>query len=154
MSGADLSTLGKFDKMTDLLQLAQVAEGAERYEDMCQFMSKLVTLKKDTKETLTVDERNLLSVAYKNVVGTKRAAWRTLNADEIEANEKEKKMYQDYKLIVEQELDTICSEVLDLIQEKLLPVVEGQGDEEEVFYLKMCGDYYRYLAEIISDTDK
>lgn len=38
---------------------------------MCDFVSKLVTV----KEELSVEDRNLLSVAFKNVVGTRRAAW-------------------------------------------------------------------------------
>ena len=35
---------------------------------------------------LTVEERNLLSVAYKNVVGARRASWRVLSS--IETKEK------------------------------------------------------------------
>ena len=31
---------------------------------------------------LTVDERNLLSVGYKNVIGARRASWRILNSIE------------------------------------------------------------------------
>jgi len=48
---------------------------------------------------------------------------------------------------VEDELEVICQEVLDLLQKHLCKNVKGNGDETEVFYLKMCGDYYRYLSE-------
>lgn len=39
------------------------------------------------EEPLSVEERNLLSVAYKNVVGTRRASWRVLTALQVKAGE-------------------------------------------------------------------
>jgi len=52
-----------------------------------------------------------------------------------------------YRGIVEEELSSTIDQVLKLLTDHLCPVVKGHGDETEVFYLKMCGDYYRYLAE-------
>ena len=43
------------------------------------------------KEELTIDERNILSVAFKNVVGTRRAAWRVISL--IERKEEKKKAF-------------------------------------------------------------
>merc|ERR1711971_867425 len=83
-------------------ELVRVAETAERYEDMCKFVRKLVEVKSADKEDLDVDERNLLSVAYKNVVGSKRASWRTLSggfddADEELLNKYKTKAEEFYK---------------------------------------------------------
>uniref|UniRef100_A0A7M4EGZ3 14-3-3 domain-containing protein n=1 Tax=Crocodylus porosus TaxID=8502 RepID=A0A7M4EGZ3_CROPO len=50
---------------TDLIQKAKLAEQAERYDDMATCM-KSVT---EQGAELSNEERNLLSVAYKNVVG-------------------------------------------------------------------------------------
>merc|ERR1712244_26359 len=119
-----------------------------RYEDICKFVQKLVYLKSDKSEDLDVDERNLLSVAYKNVVGAKRASWRTLAGGFDDAGEE---LLNKYKAIVEDELEAICQEVLSLLQDHLCKNVKGNGDETEVFYLKMCGDYYRYLSEFRAD---
>eukprot|EP01083_Nonionella_stella_P150228 478224_1 len=108
-------------------------------------------LKSEKTEDLDVDERNLLSVAYKNIVGAKRASWRTLSGGFDDADED---LLNDYKRIVEQELENICTEVLKLLTDHLCKNVEGNGDETEVFYLKMCGDYYRYLSEFRTDQEK
>jgi len=137
--------IGKFTltkPREDLVFLARTAELAERYEDMCKFMRKLV--KDQAKAELTVEERNLLSVAYKNVIGARRASWRTLNVDENKDNE----LIKTYKQQVEAEIESICKEVLDLL-ENVLVQSASNTDEAKVFYLKMTGDYYRYLSEFI-----
>jgi len=133
-----------------LVELVRVAETAERYEDMCKFVQQLVQKKSAKSEDLDVDERNLLSVAYKNVVGSKRASWRTLSGGFDDADEE---LLEKYKGIVENELEAICKEVLGLLKDHLCKNVEGNGDETEVFYLKMCGDYYRYLSEFRTNDE-
>uniref|UniRef100_A0A7N2RCC4 14-3-3 domain-containing protein n=1 Tax=Quercus lobata TaxID=97700 RepID=A0A7N2RCC4_QUELO len=57
--------------------MAKLAEQAQPYEEMVEFMEK-VSAAVESKE-LTVEERNLLSVAYKNVIGTRRASWRIIS---------------------------------------------------------------------------
>ena len=56
--------------------MAKLAEQAERYEEMVQFMEQFVP------EENTVEERNLLSIAYKNVKGSISAAWRIVSSIE------------------------------------------------------------------------
>jgi len=148
-----MSILSKFGANLDidkLLALARIAETAERYEDMCEFTSRLVVQRCSKKEELSVEERNLLSVAFKNVVGSKRASWRTLNA---ESSEVDAESLEKYKNFVEAELKAKCREVLKLLEDHLLPSYKGKGTESEVFYLKMCADYYRYLAEFCNDEE-
>jgi len=140
----DISKFKLADQRKDLVFLARTAETAERYDDMCKFMRSLVK-SSDKQSDLTVEERNLLSVAYKNVIGARRASWRTLNVEEHKDNE----LIKTYKKIVEAELETICKDVLDLLQNVLVPNTQGKADESQVFYLKMTGDYYRYLAEFV-----
>lgn len=126
----------------DLVFMSRTAEAAERYDDMCKFMKELVSWASTNNEDLTVEERNLLSVAYKNVIGSRRASWRTLHAEE------EDDLVAVYKGQVEQELEITCKEILSLLEDTLVPNSKpGQNDDALVFYLKMTGDYYRYLAE-------
>ena len=139
----EVSGLGSVT-VAQLVDLIRVSEAAERYEDMCKFVKQLVEVKAAANKDLDVEERNLLSVAYKNVVGSKRASWRTLSGGFEDAEEE---LLEEYKKLVEDELELICREVLDLLKDCLLKTVKGNGDETEVFYLKMSGDYYRYLAE-------
>merc|ERR1712046_222216 len=76
-------------KQTDqFVYKAKLAEQAERYEDMISAMKQVVKLTKQTMRDLTVEERNLLSVAYKNVIGARRASWRILSS--IEQKEESK----------------------------------------------------------------
>lgn len=134
------------DERKSLVFMAHTSETAERYDDMCVFMRALVEWTKKGKEDLSEEERNLLSVAYKNVIGARRASWRTLNVDEYKDNA----LVQEYKSQVEKELDTICQDVLDLLNDILIKN-NTEENESRVFYLKMAGDYYRYLSEFISN---
>lgn len=60
--------------MEDLVYRAKLSEQAERYEDMIKIMKNVIA----DSRTMTVEVRNLLSVGYKNIVGLRRNALRTL----------------------------------------------------------------------------
>jgi len=137
------------DERQALVFMARTAETAERYEDMCKIMRELVTATatKADAGSLTVEERNLLSVAYKNVIGSRRAAWRTLNAGVDEG--KFDDLVVAYRKQVEEELSNVCLDVLDLLENVLVKHTTTES-EARVFYLKMTGDYYRYLAEFVT----
>lgn len=126
------------------VQRAKLAEQAERYDDMAAAM-KLVT---ETGVELSNEERNLLSVAYKNVVGARRSSWRVISSIEqkTEGSERKQQMAREYREKVEKELREICYDVLNLLDKFLIP--KATNAESKVFYLKMKGDYYRYLAEV------
>lgn len=135
---------------------AKLAEQAERYDDMVKFMKAVAHEGKD----LSVEERNLLSVAYKNVIGARRASWRVLSS--IEQKEAAKggdgggldkvSLVSQYKAKVEKELDAVCEEILKIIEKDLLP--HASTAESKVFYHKMSGDYWRYLSEFKTNDPK
>ncbi|XP_061674665.1 14-3-3 protein zeta-like [Syngnathoides biaculeatus] len=129
---------------------AKVAEQAERYDDMAAVM-KSATENADVE--LTSEQRNLLSVAYKNVVGARRSSWRVLASIEGKAeNDRRKELAKEYREKIEAELKGICQEVLDLLKNYLIP--KATSPESKVFYLKMKGDYHRYQAEVATGDDK
>lgn len=94
----------------ELVQKAKLAEQAERYDDMAASM-KAVT---ESNEELSNEERNLLSVAYKNVVGARRSSWRVISSIEQKAEGSERKhaMAKEYREKIETELKDICKDVL------------------------------------------
>jgi len=133
-----------------LLILAGVAETSERYDDMRQILQKLVISKVAEKQILAIDERNLLSVAYKNVVGSKRQSWRTITQGTFDAIPPE--YLEQYRVVVEAELEEVCKEAINLLQ--MLSGIETESDiENKVFLLKMLADYHRYLAEFREDSN-
>lgn len=138
-----------------LIDMAKLAEQAERYDDMVQYMTELTR----GKSTLSDEQRNLLSVAFKNVVGARRSAWRLTHSMQLrfeERNEpKDLERAVKYREEIETELEKRCQEVLELIDNTLLPNVDtSETVEAKVFYLKMKGDYYRYLVEVKSEVGK
>lgn len=135
---------------TELIQKAKLAEQAERYDDMATCM-KAVT---EQGAELSNEERNLLSVAYKNVVGGRRSAWRVISSIEQKTDTSDKKLQliKDYREKVESELRSICTTVLELLDKYL--IANATNPESKVFYLKMKGDYFRYLAEVACGDDR
>ncbi|XP_050203360.1 14-3-3-like protein GF14 iota [Mercurialis annua] len=132
--------------------MAKLAEQAERYDEMVECMKKVAKLDCE----LTVEERNLLSVGYKNVIGARRASWRIMSSieqkEETKGNENNVKLIKGYRNKVEDELANICNDILTIIDKHLVP--SSSSGEATVFYFKMKGDYYRYLAEFKSEQER
>ena len=63
-------------------------------------------------------------------------------------SERKRKLTAQYRSVVETEMEKFCGDLLDLIDDKLIPTAKDESCE--VFYLKMKGDYNRYLAEMFS----
>ena len=95
---------------TELIQKAKLAEQAERYDDMAASMKEVT----EKGGELSNEERNLLSVAYKNVVGARRSAWRVISSigQKTEGSDKKLQMVNEYREKVESELRDICNDVL------------------------------------------
>ena len=128
--------------------LARVAEQAERFEDMVEFLGKVLDAKGGE---VSADERNLLSVAFKNLISGKRAACRTIVA--IEQNPKYQKFsgaLSTYKSTIEGQLTNDCDTVIKMINDKVLS--KDCQPEAKAFFIKMVGDYYRYIAENAKDA--
>ena len=161
--------------------LAKLAEQAERYEGIVKFKvirehfwHNLLEMVENMKnvasadQELSVEERNLLSVAYKNVIGARRASWRIVTSieqkEESKGNESQVGLIKEYRQKIEAELAKICEDILEVLDDHLIK--SAQSGESKVFYHKMYaidmlvytstwfwfavirkGDYHRYLAE-------
>ena len=129
--------------MEEKIFMARVAEQAERFDDMVDFLKPIL---RDKGGDFSVEERNLLSVGFKNLIGGKRTAIRTISA--IEQNPKYQKFggaLQDYKKKIEEELYKDCQNIINMIKNDAMKT--QQEAEGKAFFLKMVGDYFRYMAE-------
>src|SRR3954468_4862244 len=97
------------DRYEKQVYLAMLAEQCSRFEDMTEFLEEMV---KNKKDDLSSDERNLLSIAYKNSISLRRQAVRTLLAYEMKEKKKEESAYLpyiiEYKKKIETELANLC----------------------------------------------
>lgn len=139
----------------DHVYLAKLAEQAERYEGkqhtslLCgrqallrTFCTEMVENMKNVAsadQELSVEERNLLSVAYKNVIGARRASWRIVTSieqkEESKGNESQVGLIKEYRQKIEAELAKICEDILEVLEKHLIP--SAQSGESKVFYHKM-----------------
>jgi hypothetical protein len=143
----------------DCLVLAKLAEQAERWDgaratELPYSPATLayVPLAKDVIKQLksiiaysdahlSMEERNLLSIAYKHVTGTLRTSWRTVEGIEKQeiangrATQREQSLIRNQREKIELELADACKDLLDLLDRHLVPAAEA--GEERVFYLKM-----------------
>lgn len=55
---------------------------------------------------------------------------------------------EEYKTKVESEVEAVCNEIIEILDKNLIP--KAASAESEVFYLKMKGDYCRYMAECVA----
>ena len=88
---------------------------------------------------LTIDERNLLSVAYKNLTANLRSSWRTIDAlqkkEALSSTRQQVKLMRVEKDEIERDLDRLCRDLCGLLEHRLIPA--ATDGEEKVFYCKM-----------------
>mmetsp|Transcript_4257 Transcript_4257/g.4394 ORF Transcript_4257/g.4394 Transcript_4257/m.4394 type:complete len:280 (+) Transcript_4257:3-842(+) len=144
----------------DLIYMTKIYTKANRFEEAIEFSLAYIEL----NPVLTNDERNLFVTAFKNQMSKKRSAWRKIHNNEkkvlkedFENNVKSKNPKNDYlkeiKHKIEKELRTAISLMLNALNNYLLPPCE-ENPESAVFYLKLKGDYCRYLSEITGGEDR
>ena len=138
--------------MTDSVEqnifLARIAEKAERFKDMVTYLEKVLDVK---GPSVNSDERNLLLVAFKNLPASKRQTCRTIVA--IEQNPKYAQFsgaLAHYKLTIENQLTEDCERIINIIKTKVL--AKACQGEAKAFFVKMVGDYYRYISENAKDA--
>lgn len=134
------------DNAKDLLVMANLTEEAERYDELTACIRKVVKLNKELESS----ERDRLSVAYKNLIGPRRNAWRIITSIEHQEKNNEKSESKNpianLKGQLELEIRAICEDLLMLLDKHLIP--GASGGEAKVFYYKLKGDYLRYYTEI------
>merc|ERR1712080_63525 len=105
-----------------------------------------------TKEDLNENDRNLISVAFKQITTSKRSSYRILKNIKDEAFEGKQERIEarnQYLKAIAEEIVEICDDVVDIIDKYVLPFKNLKDNNElNVFFLKMKGDYLRYKAEV------
>lgn len=79
---------------------------------------------------------------------TKSSIWRTVSA--IEQNKKYEQYSArcaEYKAKIEKESTKLCEDIIKSVNE--YSIEKAESSEIKTFYLKMIGDYYRYIAECV-----
>jgi len=132
----------------EFVTLARYAERAERYDEMAGFMKQRVL----TGAPLDTEEREMFSAAYKGSLSQRRIATRVATMMEQKEYGREKELAEGYRTKVSAELQQVCKEAIDILTSNLVPSAEP--GEVRVFYLKMKGDYYRYLAEFAVEPER
>lgn len=136
-----------------LIAKAKLAEQAERYEDMRSYMHELINI----NPILSEEERNLWSVANKNIVGARRSAWRILSGIAQKSSEKgeDGSLAEEYNSVVAQEIKEYCEQMIQICDSLLLEADSGESvAEEKTYYFKVKGDYYRYITEVTIGSDR
>ncbi|KAF0746140.1 hypothetical protein AaE_008244 [Aphanomyces astaci] len=132
-----------------LIFLARLAEVAERYGEMMDHMKAVAV---NFEDELSTEDGNLIAVAFKNEMVSRRAAWRVIQAMESNAKDPDQAAaIHAYRLNIEGEVRELGQEVLATIDDHILP--KTTSVESQAFFHKMKGDYYRYMAEIDTQSN-
>eukprot|EP01012_Entosiphon_sulcatum_P064172 TRINITY_DN92955_c0_g1_i1.p1 TRINITY_DN92955_c0_g1~~TRINITY_DN92955_c0_g1_i1.p1 ORF type:complete len:257 (-),score=46.08 TRINITY_DN92955_c0_g1_i1:19-789(-) len=130
----------------DMPYLANLMRQAAKFDDMVHCVRKYA----EANPALGNEERDLLVAAYEKVCSPLRHSWRILsNAEQQEeqkGNDRQAALCKDARVKIEEELGTVCRSALELVDGVLLPAVTN--DEAEVFFLRLRGDLFRYVAEV------
>jgi len=149
-----------------LLVLAKIAEKAALYEDMLECMKMNICNRSHETSWISVEERNLFSIAYLQVLERKRKglrnARRRLRKSPLGNNQRNRarKMLNSFT----KDLNKICMTIHDVVLNYALPATQRFEpdseneteikDESVVFWLKMLADCSRYRSEIQNGTGR
>ncbi|CAL9241098.1 unnamed protein product [Arabidopsis halleri] len=135
-----------------LIYLAKLACLAGRYDDMMKSMRKVC----EHDIELSEEERDLLTSGYKNVMETKRASLRVISSieklEDSKGNDQNVKLIKGQQEMVKYEFFDVCNDILSVIDSHLIPSTTNV--ESTVFFNRMKGDYFRYMAEFGSDAER
>ena len=119
MSQSDLDSLSR----DQLIYLARLAKRAENYDDMIDFVKRFI--RKDPTTVLSVEERNIMYVAYRNIVNARRSGLRILKSieqrEDRRGDSEAKRRARTYERVLETELRSFCYEIIAVIDNELLP---------------------------------
>lgn len=140
------------------IYMAQVAEVAERFDDMVEYVKKYLVPFQEGCDyiVLSEKEKNLFSIAYKSVSTLKRNSLRILvsskNSKELMEKSDISEEIEGFVNKLKTELKQLCDEVVDYCNK----IMENPSlsPADSVFYNKMVGDYDRYIAEFMSGEEK
>ena len=128
--------------------IARVAEQAECYENMLEFLEPIMVSK---GANMSTEERTLVLVACKNLLEPLRRVWRTLlTIETYERFEKFQQYTDEYKNDIRDRFDKECQKIIDLINHKVLDQAD-EGTEGLAYFSKMKGDFYRYMLEVVKE---
>ena len=137
----------------ELIYLTEAACACKRYAEMADFATKFARLEKDKE--LNYSERELLSMAFRHMIRSRRNCYRVLVSQERKEDEAcnrvNLKRVNTYKKEIEQELTDLCVGAVALF-DSLLP--NATSDEAKVFYHKTSGDFMRYVTEYSKSSMK
>lgn len=138
-------------KREDLLELIKILDNTNRHKDMLVHMNEVI----DINPELSAEERNLLSVSYKNTIDVIRTNIHSLTLCLQDSKDHPNTIpyIQNSRLELKEELKKYCNELIQLVDEKLLPVSESDK-AAKIFYLKLKGDYCRYMCEALEGEEK
>lgn len=145
LGGLSAEAVGAIDAWDKYVVLAHVCEHAGRYDDMKEYMKERVL----SGPALLPEERDSLSAAFKGAVSRRREAWQTARLIEEEYRREgklnEAYMAENYRTKLAAELQEVCNELLELLENTIVPKCES--GEPKTFYLKLQADYHRYIVE-------
>jgi len=139
----------------ELLFAAKLAEQAERYYVMVRLMWRLVD--DNQARDLTLEERTLFTVAYKNVLLARCMSLRCI--DNCIRSERSAEpvssarlgLAEGYRERVAAEAGRLCDDMLlllDALIARVRPDGVAQATEPHVFYLKCKADYLNHFAHL------
>lgn len=140
----------------DLVYCAKVSDQIENFPLMMDYVKEIIR----RGQPLNMDERNLVSVAFKNTIGPLRTSWRLSDSVLRRDSGKHTQLTNDGQLVYikaiklksEEEIEKACLEILDIIENQIMK--QNNDQTAIIFYNKMRADYYRYMSEFLVEKEE